>query len=292
MVFSPNREYPEADVSHVGRKWLDLGYAGVSPSQQLDIYLPESGEGPFPVLLFIHGGAFAYGDKRDIHVLPFLRALDHGYAVVAINYRLSGEAVFPAGVQDVKAAIRWLRAHAGDYALDSGRVAACGTSSGANSAALVGLTESVALFDDPTLGNAAEPANVQAVVDLFGPTDFLAMDEQLVAGGLGPADHGESGSPECLYLGATIADVRDLVCAVNPMTYVHDRMPPVLVQHGTKDWVVPVQQSIEFARAIEERAGPGRCELDLLEGADHDDPAFFTDQNLARIFGFLDRHLK
>ena len=289
MVFSPDREYPEADVSHVGRKRLDLAYAGISPSQRLDIYLPQAGEGPFPVVLFIHGGAFAYGDKRDVHVLPFLRGLDHGYAVVGVNYRMSGEAVFPAGVQDVKAAIRWLRAHAGEHYLDARRVVACGTSSGANFAALVGLTEGVQLFDDPTLGNAAEPADVQAVVDLFGPTDFLAMDEQLTAGCLGPADHGEPGSPESLYLGATIADVPDLVRAANPMTYIDDHMPPILIQHGTKDWVVPVQQSIEFARAIEERVGPGRCEVDLLEGADHDDPAFFTNENLVRIFGFLER---
>ena len=291
MVFSPDREYPEADVSFVARRWLDLAYADTSSSQRLDIYLPEAGEGPFPVVLFIHGGAFAYGDKRDIHVLPFLRALDYGYAVVSVNYRLSVEAAFPAGIQDVKAALRWLRTRAGDYSLDPGRIAACGTSSGANFAAVVGLTEGVARFDDPTPAHAAEAVGVQAVVDLFGPTDFLAMDEQLAASGLGPADHGEPGSPESLYLGATIGDVPDLVRAANPATYVHNRMPPILIQHGTDDFIVPVQQSIEFARAIEERVGPGRCELDLLEGTGHDDPAFFTEENLDRIIGFLDRHL-
>ena len=86
---------PPADVSHISRKWLDIRYAHTSPAQQLDIYLPEIGDGPFPVLLSIHGGAFAIGDKRDPQALPFLGSLSRGYAVVSINYRLSGEAIFP-----------------------------------------------------------------------------------------------------------------------------------------------------------------------------------------------------
>src|SRR5512137_2443883 len=102
---------PPADVSHILRKWLDLPYASLSPAQELDIYLPDEGAGPFPVIFYIHGGAFALGDKRNIEVLPYLHGLAHGYAVVSVNYRLSGEAVFPAGLQDVKAAIRWVRAH-------------------------------------------------------------------------------------------------------------------------------------------------------------------------------------
>ena len=104
-------QIPQADVSHIRRKWLDLPYASISESQKLDIYLPHKGDGPFPVILHLHGGAFAIGDKRDIHVLPILQGLQRGYAVVSANYRLSGEAVFPAGLQDIKAAIRWLRAN-------------------------------------------------------------------------------------------------------------------------------------------------------------------------------------
>lgn len=80
--------------------------------------------------------------------------------------------------------------------------------------------------------------------------------------------------------------------AANPATYIHDRMPPILIQHDTDDCIMPVQQSTELARATEKRVGPGRSELDLLEGAQHDDPAFFTEENLARTIGFLDRHLK
>ena len=285
-------ELPQADVSHVARKYLDVVYAHASPTQRLDIYLPETGEGPFPVILHLHGGAFEIGSRRDFHVLSWLRALDHGYALVSVEYRLSGEAIFPAGIQDAKAAVRWLRAHGSEYSLDAGRVAVVGGSSGANYAAMLCVTGGEALFEDPTLGNPGYTSDVQAAVDMFGPTDFLKMDEHLTANGLVPADHSESTSPESRYLGARITEIPDKVRLANPITYVHKGMPPILIQHGTADSTVPVQQSIEFARAIEERVGPDRFELDIFEGGVHDDLVFDSDENMDRVFEFLDRYLK
>jgi acetyl esterase/lipase len=285
-------ELPPADVSHIRRKWLDVTYAPTSAAQRLDIYLPEESDGPFPVLFYTHGGAFEIGDKRDFNLLPFLRGLERGHAVVSVNYRLSGEAIFPAGLQDAKAAIRWVRAHGGEYGLEATRMAACGGSSGANYAAMICLTANVSMFDDPALGNAECSCDVLAGVDWFGPTDFLKMDEHLAASGLGPCDHSEAESPESRYLGARITDVPDKVRLANPMTYVHEGMPPILIQHGTADSNVPFQQSVEFARVIEERVGPDRYELDLLEGAGHGDPAFETEENLDRVFAFIDRYLK
>lgn len=282
---------PEADISHITRKWLDVPYASISPAQQLDIYLPESGDGPFPVIVFIHGGAFQWGDKREFCLEAYMHGLERGYAVVSLNYRLSGEAFFPAGLQDVKAALRWLRAHAALYLLDGSRIAACGGSAGANYAAMVGVADGVALFDDPALGNPGFPADVRVVVDWFAPTDFLKMDEQLAANGLGPCNHSQPDSPESIYLGARIADVPEKVRLANPMTHVSDRMPPILIRHGTADAEVPVQQSIDFARVIEEQVGPGRCELDVLQNAGHGDPMFHSDENIARVFAFIDRHL-
>lgn len=284
-------ELTGADVSHIRRKYLDVVYANSSPTQMLDIYLPATG-GPFPIVLHLHGGAFEIGGRRDLHVLTWLRGLDHGYAVVSVDYRLSGEAVFPAGLQDAKAAIRWLRAHGSEYGLDSDRVAAVGGSSGGNYAAMLCVTAGEALFDDPALGNGEYASDIQAAVDMFGPTDFLKMDEHLTANHLGPADHSAGTSPESRYLGAPITEVPEKVRLANPITYVHKGMPPILIQHGTADCTVPVQQSIEFARAIEERVGPDRFELDIFEGGVHDDLVFDSDENMARVFGFIDRHLK
>jgi acetyl esterase/lipase len=285
-------QIPDADVSHVRRKWLDLPYAGISPAQKLDIYLPAEGDGPFPVVLHIHGGAFAIGDKRDIHLMPFLQGLERGYAVANLNYRLSGEAIFPAGLQDVKAAIRWLRANRELYHLDGDRIAACGGSSGGNYAAMICLTANVTELEDLNLGNPEMPCHVQAAVDWFGPTDFLKMDEQLAASGLGPGDHSEADSPESRYLGAKITEIPEKVRLANPMTYVHADMPPILIQHGRLDLQVPVQQSICFVQELEKRGSHDRFEFDILENAGHGDPLFESEDNMRRVFRFLDRYLK
>ena len=283
---------PPADISQFNRKWLDLPYASLSQSQKLDIYLPEEGDGPFPVILHIHGGGFALGDKRDIHVLTFLKGLEHGYAVVSVNFRLSDEAIFPAGLQDIKAAIRWLRANSEQYKLDSSRIAACGGSSGGNYAAMVCLTEHVSEFDDISLGNPDYACNVQAAVDWFGPTDFSKMDEQLAESGYGPSNHCDANSPESRYLGAKIKEVPLKVVLANPMTYIHENMPPILIQHGRLDSQVPVQQSIMFAEKLEKYVDPDRFEFDILEGAGHGDPLFETKENMDKVLDFLDRHLK
>ena len=283
---------PRADVSHIQRKWLDLLYANLSPAQKLDIYLPDSGDGPFPVVMHIHGGAFAIGDKQDVHVLAYLEGLSRGYAVVSVNYRLSGEAIFPAGLQDIKAAIRWLRANSQTYHLDGDKIAACGSSAGGNYAAMICVTANVAEFDDARLGNAEYPCHVQAAVDMFGPTDFMAMDAQLDENGFGPGDHGEADSPESKFLGARLSDVPLKVELANPMTYIHKHMPPILIQHGRLDTMVPVQQSMMFVEKLEKYVGPDRFEFDIFEGAGHGDPLFETDENMERVFAFLDRHLK
>jgi acetyl esterase/lipase len=283
---------PMADVSHIRRKWLDIAYAGVSPTQQLDIYLPDSGEGPFPVVIHIHGGGFAIGDKRDMHLDQYLPGLERGYALVSINYRMSGEAIFPAAVEDVQASIRWMRAHGKEYQLDPGRIAACGASAGGNLAAMASVMTGLGRYDNPALGNVEYSSDVQVAVDMFGPMDFLKMDEQASANGVGLADHGEAWSPESKYLGGPVAEMQDQARRADPSTYAHMGMAPILIQHGTADALVPYQQSVEFARVVEERAGSDRFELDLFEGAGHQDPAFHTEENVARVYGFLDRHLK
>ncbi|MRR32046.1 alpha/beta hydrolase, partial [bacterium] len=272
--------------------WLDIPYASLSPTQKLDIYLPDAGDGPFPVILHLHGGGFEIGDKRDIHVLAYLKGLARGYAVASVNYRLSGEAVFPAGLQDIKTAIRWLRANSQTYHLDGDRIAACGGSAGGNFAAMVCLTANVTEFDDPRSGNTEYACNVQAAVDMFGPTDFLKMDAQLDENGFGPGDHCEAHSPESKYLGAKLVDVPLKVELANPMTYIHEQMPPILIQHGRLDTMVPVQQSMIFVEKLEKYVSHDRFEFDIIEGAGHGDPLFETDENMNRVFSFLDKHLK
>ena len=150
---------PPADTSHIRRKFLDVPYADLSPAQKLDIYLPDEGDGPFPVIISIHGGAFMGCDKADLQVLPMLEGLKRGYAVVAINYRLSGEAQFPALVHDAKAAVRWIRANAQRYGFDPSRIAAWGGSAGGYQASMLGVSAGIPELEDLSLGNPDQPCD-------------------------------------------------------------------------------------------------------------------------------------
>ncbi len=271
----------------------DIVYADRSPAQKLDIYLPAAGNAPYRVIVHIHGGAFRSGDKAGGAHLPVLEGLKRGYAVVSINYRLSGEALFPAQIHDVKAAIRWIRANAAQYGFDPQRIATWGDSAGGYLSLFAGVSARARELEDLSLGNPDQPCNVQAVVAWYPVTDFLKMDEQVSAYGLKPGDglHADADSPESLLLGAPIGSVPELVKAANPETYISPSAPPFLLQHGTKDNLVPTLQSIHFAELLEMAIGREMVLLDLLEGARHADPMFETPANVKRVLDFIDRHI-
>jgi len=283
------------NTSHIKRKWLDIPYADKSDSQKLDIYLPNKGDGPFPVIATFHGGAWMFGDKGDDMNLPFLEGLKHGYAVACVNYRLSGEAHFPSQIHDCKTAIRYLRTNATDYHLDGTRIGAWGASAGAHLAALLGTTPRVRGLDDPSMRKTKTrfSCKVQAVVTWYGPLEnFIKMDEELTASGMGTPNHSNEDSPESQLLGRKITEVPALVKFASPMTYIKPSVPPFLVQHGLKDSIVPVEQSIRFAAQMEKIPGRDRVILEILKNADHGDPLFEKPQNLKRVFDFFDLHLK
>ena len=299
--FDPDEHYavemqpPPAYTHHISRRYLDIPYANLSLSQKLDIYLPEEGEGPFPVILSIHGGAFMGCDKADLQVLPMLEGLNRGYAVVAVNYRLSWEATFPALVHDVKAAVRWARGNAKWFYLDPERVAAWGGSAGGYLSAMLGTSAGIPELEDLSLGNPDQLSSVQAVVDWFGPTDFLKMDEQLTASSLAPmagTEHSGVDSPESWLLGGKITDIPERVKAANPETYIRSNAAPFLIQHGVVDPVVPVQQSTGLAERLKQVCGADWVVLELFEGFEHGDPRFGSPVNVKRVLDFLDQHLK
>jgi acetyl esterase/lipase len=296
MPFNPNVHYaiqgapPPVDSSHIKRKYLDISYASISSAQKLDIYLPDEGKGPFPVIVAIHGGAFMGCDKGDLQVTPMLEGLNKGFAVVSINYRMSGEAKFPALVQDAKVAVRWIRANAAKYYFDPERIIAWGGSAGGYLSSMLAVSAGEKSFEDPTLGNAGFSSRVQAAIIWYGPTNFLKMDDHLAASGLtGPEEfrHNNANSPESLLLGDLITRIPNRVIAANPETYIGRYIPPMLLQHGRKDPVVPVQQSIEFYEKLKKSCGDDRVILEVFEGAEHADPAFETPENVDRVFRFL-----
>lgn len=279
------------DIQHIKRKWLDVAYATQSDAQKLDIYLPETGEGPFPVILSIHGGAFKMGDKRDFQLRPMLEGLKRGYAVVGINYRLSGEALFPANIYDVKAAVRFVKANADQFKLNPNKMVAWGGSAGGYLSTLLATSGPFAL-EDLSMGNEKEDCKIQAVVDWFGPTDFLKMDEQLKEANLGPQDHNDAGSPESLVLGAQITTIPEKVKEANPITYITKDVPPFFIQHGSIDNIVPNGQSKLLYEALIKAGHEHQTVLEYIKGASHGGPQFETKENLEKVFQFIDTYLK
>ena len=269
------------------RDWLDIPYANISGNQKLDISLPMSGDGPFPVIVSIHGGGFVLGDKR-VSLAPAIR----GYAVVSVNYRLSHEAKFPCQIHDIKAAIRWVRANASVYHLNPDRIAAWGESAGGYLAALAGTSGDVKELEDLSLGNPDQSSRVQAVVDWYGPIDFLAEDAQFTQNGIKIKENQTRNWLESVLLDKKLSDDPELATVINPETYITPDDPPFMIQHGTADKDVPFQQSVNFAGKLKKTIGKDKVKLELLKAIEHHDPAFFTLNNLNKVLNFLDKYMK
>jgi len=187
-----------------------------------------------PAIVQIHGGGWRSGSKNYRTALMYAQM---GYVGVSFNYRLSGDAPFPAGVHDCKAAIRWLRANAAKYGVDPNRIGAIGGSAGGHLVALLATSGGDAYLEGD-LGNLEYSSRVQCVIDQWGPTDFLRMDDVP-----GTIHHLGPESPESLWIGGQITEHKDLVRKANPFTYVDPKDPPVLIIHGEEDHTVIIGQS-------------------------------------------------
>ena len=283
----------QAQTARLRRKWLDVRYAEISDAETLDVYLPNEGAGSFPLLIVIHGGGFALGDKNGPELALVLEpAISKGYAVASINYRLSGEASFPAAIKDVKAAIRFLRANAGTYLLNPNKIGLWGFSAGANLAALAGTTDKMSAFVNPVLGNPLVSEQVTCVVDFYGSLNFLTMEPQFITSGTDGVNPELPNSFESRYLGSPITRVPWLVKEADPQTYLAEGCPPFFIEHGTQDRTVPYQQSVVFSQALNQVVPATDIRLRLLEGASHGGPQFETQENLSQVFDFLNQYMK
>lgn len=206
-----------------------------------------------------------------------------GFAVASINYRFSQQAIFPAPLLDAEAAVRWLRTNARTYGLDPERIVAWGASSGGHLAALLGTSAGVR-----DLGDADDrESRVQAVIDFFGPTDFLQMDAHRgPEGGV----HNDPASPESQLVGGLITENVAAVRRANPIAYVSADDPPFLIAHGDHDLSVPHHQSEILAAALN-KAGV-IATLRIVEGAGHNDPAFRAANVRSDVLAFLRRHVR
>lgn len=260
--------------------YRDIAYAtSTHERHRLDLYLPPS-DGPLPLIVWVHGGAFRMGSKEDQVPTEYLAL---GYAIASLNYRLSQHALWPAQIVDCKAAVRWLRAHANAYNLDPQRFAAWGPSAGGHLVAMLGVTGNQRDFDQGE--HLDQSSHVSGAVDYFGPTDFLQMDAHRPPDGM---IHNVADSPESQLVGGHILEHPERVRRANPVTYVTADAPPFLIVHGDRDPLVPHHQSVLLFEAL--RSAGASVEFYTVKGAGH---GGFTDPRvdeltrafLARVIG-------
>jgi acetyl esterase/lipase len=224
-----------------------------------------------------------------------------------VTYRLSGEAHFPAQIQDVKQAVRFLRAHAADLGADPKHVLVWGASAGAYLAVLLGASCGVAALEPPTPSAASGPGGapatdpgvsdcVDAVADWYGPVDFRRLDAEtagnhLPPGPMGGTPHSALNSAESQLLGCALSTCpADLLAKANPLTYLSAQAPPFLIMHGMGDTAVPYQQSADLAEAL--KAAGIRATLTLVPKAEHmfaGIPASSVDRLVDQTFAFFDQ---
>ena len=275
------------DVSNIRRKFLNCPY-GEDQLQSLDIYLPNEGSGPFPIIFFAHGGAWSGGSKGDVQVVPFIGGVDRGYAVISLDYRLLPNIRYPDNLLDINAAMRWVAQNSETYLLDPSRTALCGASAGAHLTMMAAFTQGQAAFGAQP---GARTCRVLAVVDQFGPTDFSKIHSHYDESGFPRAQI--PGAPSALdeLLGVSAELIPNLTRFINPLDNIHPDVPPVLIQHGRHDPIIPYQQGIELFEKLIAVAGEGKAELDLSEEFLHADPGYASIESIERIFSFIDKHL-
>ncbi len=262
----------------------DQDYVGDrNPRHRLDLLLPEKpvGHKPLPVVAYVHGGGWRGGDKSS--GLPRVAGLvaSGRYVGVSIGYRLTGEASWPAQIHDCKAAIRWLKAHAKKYRFDPDRIAVFGSSAGGHLVSMLGVSGGVEDLRGRLGPHGKFDSRVAAVVDFFGPTDFLKMNDQP-----GKIDHNAARSPESLLVGGAIQEHVDRCRHASPLTYVDSRDAPFLIVHGDRDDVVIFPQSQLLQAALKKAAVP--VALVTVKGGGHGVRGRAVE---ARVREFLEFHL-
>lgn len=273
-----------SDICDIKDKFLDIAYDNKSKFNKLDIYRPTK-KSNLAAIILVHGGAWLRGDKSEtlIHS-PIINFVNSDFVVVSINFRLSSEATFPAAIEDVKTAIRFIRKNSTSFGIDEEKIALLGYSVGANMVSLVGATNDSSKFRNDTLSDISD--KIKAVISLFGPYDFLKIKDQFHSLDISPF----APNPIEYALKFVENDVEKLINELNPISFLDKNCPPFYVSHGTSDNVVPISQSIELVNKIYEVSNSD-VEFHPIIGAKHLDPKFFTPIYMDKMIKFLKKHL-
>lgn len=261
IVWTPELEYAQAGDERL----------------QLNLVRP-AGEGPFPAVLCIHGGGFRAGNRESYDGLCKKLAA-RGYAAATVTYRLAPKHPFPAAVHDVKAAVRWLRAHAEEHHLDPARIGVTGGSAGGHLAQFLAVTAGVKEFEGD-LGNAEQSSAVKCVVNFYGPSDLTRSYGKSV----------DAAEVLPLFLGGNLEQARRRHILASPLYWVTPLAAPTLCIHGTQDKYVAHEQAEWIVERL--KAADVEAELLTLEGAGHGFKGADLEKAEAAMFAFFDRHLQ
>lgn len=303
------RSHIPADVGFVKTSFLNLPYApgGIHPPlshapdgnrHTLDIYLPNKGTAPYPVIVDIFGGGWYFGNKSSHKLEPALNLLKRGFAVVSINYSLSSQGTLDTQIQEVKASIRYIRKNAKTYQLDPDRIALLGESAGAHLAAVAATSSASGALVDPAWPNQEVSDAVQAVIAVYCPVYLDLMKElfcvEKMAWGLDTVieEYGQADSMEGVLLGGPAKQVPDAARKANPITYLDENCPPFLFLHGNQDQVVPIIGAMNFAAQMMGKIGVENVEFQVVDGAHHDIHDFEKDWIYDLEADFLRRRLQ
>lgn len=280
ILFLPAWGVAESPLPEGAKALRDQSYVTNGQARQkLDLYLPAAPKGP--VLVWIHGGGWCSQTKSQVEGLAML---GQGYTVASLEYRFSQDAPFPAQIEDCKAAIRWLRAHAKQYGYDPGRIGAWGASAGGHLTALLATTGTIREFD--VGDNLDQSSAIQCGVDFFGPTDFpdwkAPSETPLIQ---------RTGAESVIVklLGGPIDEKIDVARRASPVTWASKLSAPLYILHGTKDPLVGLEQSQHLADKL--KASGVEVTLDVIEGGAHGGPQFWADNRPQRLVEFFNRHL-
>ena len=267
--------------------WENINYAGDRQTyHQMDIYVPKTDQKDYPVIVTVYGSGWKRNDRKATDYIKrtlIQPLLESGFAVVSINHRSSSDAVFPAQIHDVKAAIRYIRGNALKYGFNTKFIGITGSSSGGHLAAMAGTTSFVNEMEGKIGKFLNYSSHVDAVVDWFGPTNFLIMDEcgsRLV--------HNNEDSPESLLVGGAIQNNQSKVSLANPITHISKKTPPFLVIHGMLDNLVPYCQSEVLHNALKSKNMESK--LVLIEKGRHG-PEVLTDKYISLMSVFFKNQL-
>jgi len=296
---------PTMNVSKITRKWLDVDYTPQNPhpDRKLDIYLPETGDGPFPALICIHGGAFWGGDKNDFQNAPYMEAIPHGFAVVCVEHRLcrmlpdgtnDPKGQFPNPVFDYKASIRFLRANAARYKLDPNRFALCGGSAGGYHVLIAAASAGSDVLYDDSLGFTDISGEVQAVVSWFCVSDLVVQSECSAANPFMELSDGTTmplANFADIFLGVNAREHPNLAHFASPAAWITKDMPPTFLQHGGADTLVPAECSRIVYEKIQKLCGDNHVIYDEFPDYTHGDERFSSDDNIAKMIDWLKQRL-